>query len=128
MSAELPPVIDNATTSAEAKRIAARRRFLLRGAAAGPGVVIVTLCHRRAFAQFANDPNRVATPLVPPQTPPGLGPTERAPRQLQPYQPRGILVSSTLTCASLHGTSVETVSVVDSISGNPVTRVDCVRN
>lgn len=36
--------------SAEDKRLAARRRFLGRGAAAGSGLLIVTLFHRRAFA------------------------------------------------------------------------------
>lgn len=36
--------------TAEAKRHAARRRFLGRSAAAGSGLLIVTLFHRRAFA------------------------------------------------------------------------------
>jgi|OpeIllAssembly_1097287.scaffolds.fasta_scaffold2574893_1 hypothetical protein len=39
-----------AATGADAKRLAARRRFLARGTAAGSGFAIVTLYHQRAFA------------------------------------------------------------------------------
>lgn len=43
------PLVE-ASTTAEEKRRAARRRFLGRSAAAGSGLVIVTLVHTRAFA------------------------------------------------------------------------------
>jgi len=48
---DVPP--SEAATGAEAKRLAARRRFLGRGAAAGSGLVIVTMYHERSFAQVA---------------------------------------------------------------------------
>ena len=41
------PAVASAGTVSEEKRIAARRRFLMRGAA-GSGVVIVTLYHQRS--------------------------------------------------------------------------------
>lgn len=43
-----------ASAAAEAKRRAARRRFLGRSAATGSGLVIVTLFHSRAFADTKN--------------------------------------------------------------------------
>ena len=42
--------MDGELASAEAKRTAARRRFLKQGAAAGSGILVVTLHHQRAIA------------------------------------------------------------------------------
>ena len=113
------------SASAEAKRMAARRRFLARGAAGGSGLLIVTLCHQRAFARRSG--------LLNDTTPPADTSTTTASKmtadgtRTTPYQPQGILVSSQLHCTSLHGSSVKTVTVYDSITHNQVTRVDCVR-
>ena len=48
------PVPPDAAATAEAKRRAARRRFLARGGA-GSGLAIVTLYHQRAFATWSVD-------------------------------------------------------------------------
>ncbi len=81
--------------SAEAKRMAARRRFLARGAAGGSGLLIVTLCHQRAIARRPgalehNDPRKAVAPATQQQD------------TTQPTQ-QGILVSSELMCQSLGG-------------------------
>lgn len=83
------------SASAEAKRMAARRRFLARGAAGGSGLLIVTLCHQRALARRPgalenNDPRRTLAPT--PQQQDTAPPTQK-----------GILVSSELMCQSLGG-------------------------
>lgn len=44
---DLPSAVDPA---AQERRVAARRRFLRQGAAAGSGIVIYTIHHNRAFA------------------------------------------------------------------------------
>jgi hypothetical protein len=74
--------------------MAARRRFLARGAAGGSGLLIVTLCHQRALARRPgalenNDPRRTLAPTTQQQ--------DTAPTQ------KGILVSSELMCQSLGG-------------------------
>lgn len=107
-----PNLSPTGTPSAEEKRMAARRRFLARGAAGGSGLLIVTLVHQRAFAQ-----------PKPPNANVPIG------RRLPPaYHPHGILVSSTLTCTSMHGNAVATITVADSVTAQQVTRVDCVRD
>jgi hypothetical protein len=50
--AELPAAL---TPAAEAKRRAARRKFLMRSSAAGSGILIVTLAHQRSFAYQRKD-------------------------------------------------------------------------
>ena len=45
-----PPATGPAEGGADAKRLAARRRFLARGAVAGSGFLIVTLYHQRGMA------------------------------------------------------------------------------
>ena len=42
--------MDGESDAAEAKRTAARRRFLKQGAAVGPGAFVVTVHHQRAIA------------------------------------------------------------------------------
>ena len=47
---------------AETKRRTARRRFLARGAAAGSGLLIVTLHHERSFATIQTNNKYVSSP------------------------------------------------------------------
>ena len=47
---EVEKPIDAEQDLAQSKRAAARRRFLKRGAAAGTGILVVTLHHQRAMA------------------------------------------------------------------------------
>ena len=47
---EVKKTIDAEQDSAESKRTNARRRFLRQGAAAGTGILVVTLHHQRAMA------------------------------------------------------------------------------
>lgn len=103
-----PPV------TAEARRAEARRRFLRGAVVASSGVVVVTLCHQRAFARRPG--------LL------GLNPATPTTTTQQTYQPRGVLVSSQLKCLSLQGSVQGQTTVMDSITNQPVTRVDCVRN
>jgi hypothetical protein len=48
------PASPDPVSAADAKRRAARRRFLARGSA-GSGMVIVTLYHQRAFGTYTTD-------------------------------------------------------------------------
>jgi hypothetical protein len=108
-----------APQSAEEKRLAARRRFLSRGAAGGSGLLVVTLGHQRAFAQrppLRTEPNANGNAN---KTPP--------PGQQEEYKPQGMLVSSSLACSSIQGTPVATVTVLDDDLRNKVEKVDCVR-
>jgi len=76
------------TAVAEEKRRAARRRFLLRSTKAGSGVLVVTLCHQRAFAK---KPGLVATNVH--------------------------MVSSEAQCSSLRGIFDNTPTASDSVQG-----------
>ncbi|HVO91143.1 MAG TPA: hypothetical protein VMV45_21590 [Casimicrobiaceae bacterium] len=116
-----PDVVPNPHDSAEAKRLAARRRFLT-GTAGGSSLLIVTLCHQRALA---NPPGGGAGGVRGPQ--PG-GNSSQPDTTSSTYEPRGVLVSSELVCASLHGQSYKNVAVLNSVTGQLVTRVDCIRN
>ena len=70
MSQDTPnPGLDNeslidGSAAAEAKRRAARRRFLGQSAATGSGLVVVTLFHTRAFARQPTTQNGTTTHLV----------------------------------------------------------------
>ena len=112
----VPPPLE----SAEAKRLAARRRFLT-GTAGGSSLLIVTLCHQRALA---NPPAGMGAVHG---SQPG-GDTNTSGNTSSTYQPRGVLVSSELVCASLHGQAYQNVTVLNSVTGHLVTRVDCVKN
>jgi len=112
----------DAPNSAEIKRLAARRRFLAGAAAGGSGLLIVTLCHQRASANPLDE--ALATSALEQQA---EGYPEQSMTQ-KSYTPHGVLVSSTLACASLHGSAVKNVTVLSSVTGHPVTRVDCIRS
>jgi hypothetical protein len=98
-----PEELQTDASIAEAKRLAARRRFLGRGTAAASGLVIVTLCHQRAFAK-----KPAPAPWVPPTT--------------QPQTPTVPLGSAAL-CQSLGGGN-QVYTVTDSM-GHSKGQVQC---
>lgn len=91
-------------SAAEAKRLAARRRFLKLGGVTGPAFVILTVYHRRSWGgslDFRLTPNRAGQTLW---------------------------VSSATTCMSLGGrVTTSAKEVTDSLTGKQVTRVGCDR-
>jgi hypothetical protein len=93
--------VASAPGTAEAKRRAARRRFLRLGGVAGPAFVILTVYHERSFG----------------------GQTFRLTAN------KGkIWVSSAMTCTSLGGTVTDKMKeVTDSLTGARVMRVGCDR-
>ena len=73
--------------TAEERRIAARRRFLCQGAAAGSGVLIYTIPHSRSFGKPKED-----------------------------HGSKKVLVSSPAACASVGGSEAKKKKVVDSVN------------
>ena len=74
-------------SAAEERRLAARRRFLRQGAAAGSGVLIYTIHHSRSFGKDPKDGG-----------------------------PKKVLVSSPAACASIGGSDAKKKKVVDSVN------------
>jgi len=108
------------TSVAEAKRLAARRRFLGRGTAAASGLVIVTLCHQRAFAKKPAPAAWLGAPTTEGNAPvPGawVPPTTNTPTVRQ-----DALQGSAALCQSLGGQS-QVYDVTTSLGVHKV--VDC---